>query len=415
MLARQGIIPKKDAEKILAGSRRRSVRSFSPTASVFSPSDEDIHIGDRAAPDRDRRSVGRPAAHGAQSQRPDRARRAPVSQGRDRQSSHRARRGTRGARAPGAQARSTWSCPATRISSARSRCCSRITCSPTTTCSDATTSASPTAARASTSCRSAPARSPACPIPIDRAFVARQLGFHRISENSIDAVSDRDFIAEFLAATAILFTHLSRLCADLTLWATAEFGFVELPDEFSTGSSIMPQKKNPDVAELVRGKSRPDLRQPGRRADGDEGPAARLPERPAGGQGADVRRRGYGARHAAHARGDAPGAALRRRAHARRPRSGFLLATELADFLVEKGLPFREAHGVVGARRAALPEERRSRSTTLTLTELRRFSPRFDRDVQSPPDARGGGRAPPRQRRHGARERRAPAAEDRVA
>ncbi|MGH7898401.1 MAG: argininosuccinate lyase, partial [Candidatus Binatia bacterium] len=93
------------------------------------------------------------------------------------------------------------------------------------------------------------------PYPIDRAFVARELGFHRVSENSIDAVSDRDFIAEFLSALAILFVHLSRLAADLTLWATAEFGFVEFPDEFSTGSSIMPQKKNPDVAELVRGKT----------------------------------------------------------------------------------------------------------------------------------------------------------------
>ncbi|MEA2627351.1 MAG: argininosuccinate lyase, partial [Candidatus Binatota bacterium] len=93
------------------------------------------------------------------------------------------------------------------------------------------------------------------PYPIDRAFVARELGFARISENSIDAVSDRDFVAEFLAATAILFVHLSRLASDLTLWATEEFGFVDFPDEFSTGSSIMPQKKNPDVAELIRGKT----------------------------------------------------------------------------------------------------------------------------------------------------------------
>ncbi|MGH7856922.1 MAG: argininosuccinate lyase, partial [Candidatus Binatia bacterium] len=93
------------------------------------------------------------------------------------------------------------------------------------------------------------------PYPVDRRFLAGELGFARVSENSIDAVSDRDFVAEFLAATAILFTHLSRLASDLTLWATEEFGFVALPDEFSTGSSIMPQKKNPDVAELLRGKS----------------------------------------------------------------------------------------------------------------------------------------------------------------
>src|SRR5262249_1636066 len=90
---------------------------------------------------------------------------------------------------------------------------------------------------------------------IDREALARDLGFAAASANSLDAVSDRDYLVEFMAAAAIVGVHLSRLAADLTLWATAEFGFVEFSDAFATGSSIMPQKKNPDVAELIRGKS----------------------------------------------------------------------------------------------------------------------------------------------------------------
>src|SRR5204863_8357704 len=86
--------------------------------------------------------------------------------------------------------------------------------------------------------------------PIDRRFVARQLGFRRVSANSVDAVADRDAAAEFLAAAAITAVHLSRLAEEIVLWATEEFGFVALPDAFATGSSMMPQKKNPDVAEL---------------------------------------------------------------------------------------------------------------------------------------------------------------------
>src|SRR5262249_53581508 len=91
--------------------------------------------------------------------------------------------------------------------------------------------------------------------PIDRAYVARQLGFRALSENSLDAVSDRDFAAELLGALAILGMHLSRLADEIVLWSSQQFGFVELPDAFATGSSMMPQKKNPDVAELVRGKT----------------------------------------------------------------------------------------------------------------------------------------------------------------
>ncbi|MBW2091535.1 MAG: argininosuccinate lyase, partial [Deltaproteobacteria bacterium] len=92
-------------------------------------------------------------------------------------------------------------------------------------------------------------------LPIDMEFVARELGFSQVVSNSLDGVSDRDYIIEFLAGAAILMMHLSRLSEDLILWATAEFGFVELPDDLCTGSSIMPQKKNPDIPELVRGKT----------------------------------------------------------------------------------------------------------------------------------------------------------------
>ena len=93
------------------------------------------------------------------------------------------------------------------------------------------------------------------PYPIDREMVARELEFAAISANSIDAVSDRDFVIEYLAAASIAMMHVSRLAEDIVLWSTTEFGFVELPDAFATGSSIMPQKKNPDVAELARGRT----------------------------------------------------------------------------------------------------------------------------------------------------------------
>jgi argininosuccinate lyase len=216
---------------------------------------------------------------------------------------------------------------------------------------------------------------------IDRAFVARRLGFRAVSANSMDAVSDRDFAAEFLAAGAILGMHLSRLAEDLILWSSQEFGFVELPDAFATGSSIMPQKKNPDVAELIRGKTgrlygnlvsllttlkglpmtyNRDLQE-------DKEPvfdsvdtikssleilAALLPQ-------LRVRR-------------------ARMRAAAT---AGFTLATELADYLATKGVPFREAHGVVGAIvRHCLADGRTLEQ--LTLAELRRFSPRFGADVK---------------------------------
>jgi len=233
------------------------------------------------------------------------------------------------------------------------------------------------------------------PYPIDRAFVAQQLGFHRVSENSIDAVSDRDFIAEFLAATSILFVHLSRLAADLTLWATAEFGFVEFPDEFSTGSSIMPQKKNPDVAELVRGKCG--------RIFGDLQAVLTIMKGLPLAYQSDLQEDKEPLFDAA----DTALSTLRALAamlpglrfdaeRMREAAGGFLLATELADFLVERGLPFREAHGVVGGIVRHCLKTRKDLDR-LSLAELRRFSPRFDREVlgRMTPEAAIGRRTAP--------------------
>ncbi len=217
------------------------------------------------------------------------------------------------------------------------------------------------------------------PYPIDRAFVAKELGFSRVAENSMDAVSDRDFIVEFLADAAILFAHLSRLAADLTLWATAEFGFVEFPDDFSTGSSIMPQKKNPDVAELVRGKS-------GRMFGHLQALLVVLKGLPLAYQ-SDLQED----KEALFDAADTTIATLRtlaamlpglrfNAARLREAARGSLLATELADYLVETGLPFREAHAVVGSIVRTCLQQRKELDS-LSLSELRGFSNRFDRDV----------------------------------
>ncbi len=215
---------------------------------------------------------------------------------------------------------------------------------------------------------------------VDREALARDLGFAAVSPNSLDAVSDRDYLLEFLAAAAITGMHLSRLAADLTLWATAEFGFVEFPDAFATGSSIMPQKKNPDVAELIRGKSgrlygnlvavlttmkglplayNSDMQEDKEpffdSVDTLEAVLAVLPPLLAGLRFRLERLRQAASEH-------------------------FATATDLADYLVRRGLPFRQAHEVVGrAVRYAL--DRGTTLEALGLDELRRFSPLFEADV----------------------------------
>lgn len=217
-------------------------------------------------------------------------------------------------------------------------------------------------------------------LPIDRAFVARTLRFPALSANSLDAVSDRDFVIEPLAAFALLMAHLSRLAEEIALWASAEFGFIELPDAFATGSSMMPQKKNPDVAELARGKTgrvfgaltalltiikglplsyNRDLQEDKEPLfDGVESVKTTLLVMAS--MAGRLTFRGDRMRQAAE--------------------DGFLNATDLADYLVCKGMPFRQAHEVVGLLvRDALA--RRCRLEELSLKELQAASPLFEKDV----------------------------------
>jgi argininosuccinate lyase len=216
--------------------------------------------------------------------------------------------------------------------------------------------------------------------PIDREALARDLGFTAASANSLDAVSDRDYLVEFLSAAAITGMHLSRLAADLTLWATAEFGFVEFSDAFATGSSIMPQKKNPDVAELIRGKS-------GRLVGNLVALLTTLKGLPLA-YNSDMQEDKepfFDSVDTLEAiLGVLPSllASLTFRTERMRQAAGehFATATDLADYLVRKGLPFREAHAVVG--RVVLHASRSGATLEgLSLEELRRFSPLIDADV----------------------------------
>jgi argininosuccinate lyase len=216
--------------------------------------------------------------------------------------------------------------------------------------------------------------------PIDREALARDLGFAAVSPNSLDAVSDRDYVLEYLAAAAITGMHLSRLAADLVLWATAEFGFVEFADAFATGSSIMPQKKNPDVAELIRGKS-------GRLYGNLMAVLTAMKGLPLA-YNSDMQEDKEAFFDSvdtlAAVFGVLPPMLASLTFHADRMRTAagenFATATDLADYLVRKGLPFREGHEIVGkVVRYAI--ERGVTLEQLGLGELRRFSDRIDADV----------------------------------
>lgn len=216
--------------------------------------------------------------------------------------------------------------------------------------------------------------------PIDRRYAASLLGFPRVSENSMDSVADRDFVIEFLASASLCMVHLSRLSEELVLWSSREFGFMELPDAFATGSSIMPQKKNPDIPELIRGKAGPVFGHLtallcimkalplayNRDMQEDKQPlfetidslcacldiiAAMLPE-----------------------------LKFRRRRMRRAASSGYLNATDLADYLVAKGMPFREAHGCVG-RAVSYALEKGKELDQLGIEELRSFSDLIGDDI----------------------------------
>jgi argininosuccinate lyase len=215
--------------------------------------------------------------------------------------------------------------------------------------------------------------------PIDREMVARELGFGRIYENSMDAVSDRDFILEFLANASILMMHLSRLCEELVLWCSTEFGFVELDDAYCTGSSIMPQKKNPDVAELVRGKT-------GRVYGNLMGLLTVMKSLPLA-YNKDLQEDKEGMFDTVDTLvGALPlMAGMIRTMTVRRERvqqavqQDFSNATDLADYLVRKGLPFRQAHEVIG-KLVLYCIQRQKYLGDLTLEEYQALSPLLEED-----------------------------------
>ena len=216
--------------------------------------------------------------------------------------------------------------------------------------------------------------------PIDPHVVAEILGFPRVAANSLDAVSDRDGVAEFLACAAILMMHLSRLGEEIVLWASAEFGFVTLPDALATGSSMMPQKKNPDVAELARGKA-------GRVYGALVGILTVLKGLPLS-YNRDLQEDKEGLFDAMDT-AQATVAVMTelllgirfRPDRMRAAASGrYLNATDAADYLAAKGLPFRAAHEVVG-RLVRHCLDRGCPIEALPLEELRRFSPLFGKDV----------------------------------
>jgi len=217
--------------------------------------------------------------------------------------------------------------------------------------------------------------------PIDLEALAKDLGFAAVSPNSLDSVSDRDTVLEFLSAGAITGMHLSRLAADLTLWATAEFGFVEFSDAFATGSSIMPQKKNPDVAELVRGKS-------GRLYGNLVAVLTTMKGLPLA-YNSDMQEDkeplfdSVDTLEAILSVVPPMLASLAFRTDRMRRAAGenFATATDLADYLVRKGMAFRQAHVVVG-RIVRFCETEGKPLDALGLVELRRFSPLFDEDAK---------------------------------
>ena len=218
------------------------------------------------------------------------------------------------------------------------------------------------------------------PYPIDRQYVADQLGFSRLSANSMDAVSDRDFLLDFQSASAVCAMHLSRLAEELVLWSSEEFAFVRMPDDYTTGSSIMPQKRNPDFAEIARGKT-------GRVYGNLLGLLTMLKSLPLT-YNRDMQEDKEGFFDtfdtilatlnifADLVSGIRPNADRMREAAS----GGYVLATDIADYLVERGAPFREAYRVV----SALSEYAASKGVNfdqLSLDEYQTHSPLFDSAV----------------------------------
>jgi argininosuccinate lyase len=216
--------------------------------------------------------------------------------------------------------------------------------------------------------------------PIDREFVARELGFDGVCENSLDAVSDRDFAIEFTACCALTMTHLSRLSEELILWMNPALGFIDLADRYCTGSSIMPQKKNPDVPELARGKTG--------RVNGHLIALLTLMKGQPLAYNKDNQEDKEPLFDAADTLRDTlaifadmmGGIRVRPAAMAAALTRGYATATDLADYLVKKGLPFRDAHEAV-ARAVREAESRGGDLADLPLADLQKFAPGIADDV----------------------------------
>lgn len=216
--------------------------------------------------------------------------------------------------------------------------------------------------------------------PTDRDFLAQELGFDHICQNAMDAVSDRDFAIEFMSDASILMMHLSRLCEELIIWSSSEFSFIEMDDAYSTGSSIMPQKKNPDLAELIRGKTgsvygnliniltimkslplayNKDMQE-------DKPPLFDTVETIKNSLAIFIEM--------------IETMTVKKDNMYNAAKTGFMNATDAADYLVSKGIPFRECHGIIG-RMVLFCIENNKAIEDLTMEELKGFSDKFDKDI----------------------------------
>ncbi|KAI0362293.1 argininosuccinate lyase [Trametes cingulata] len=213
------------------------------------------------------------------------------------------------------------------------------------------------------------------PFAVDREFLAKELGFESVAENSMYGVSDRDFIVEFMMWGSLAMTHVSRMAEDLIIYSTAEFGFVTLSDAYSTGSSIMPQKKNPDSLELLRGKSG--------RMSGFLMTLKGLPSTYNKDLQEDKEPLFDAVDTISASFQIAEGVIATMEVHGEKMRAALtmdVLATDLAEYLVRKGIPFRETHHVSG-RAVALAEARKCQLNQLSLQDFRSLHEKFDEDV----------------------------------
>lgn len=216
--------------------------------------------------------------------------------------------------------------------------------------------------------------------PLDRQMTAGELGFASVIPNSLDAVSDRDFLLDLDYACAVSCMHLSRLCEELVFWSTSEFGFIELSDAFSTGSSIMPQKKNPDFAELIRGKT-------GRVIGNLVSLLVTMKALPLA-YNKDLQEDKYGAIDSAKtledclqcAAGMIETMSIKPENMLKQAKLGHLAATDVADYLAKRGLPFRHAHEVVG-HLVLLCEQRGCNLDDLSFDDFKAASPLFKEDI----------------------------------